>query len=194
MQVMQLYWWCRATRILVKFTIFVKCWRFQRKKKGLTRIFLSNWTFHSSLGGNYLWDKWKFTVLRRVHSSYPPSTTIVCYTAIPHACQNIRMAAASITSGIPTCTETKEIQYWTKSDKLASATLCSSCTLHRLVWQNFWGKGTRGIIPAASYGKALFVSGPCASVVNSCHLQNGIISGRGALSRAKQKEELGSLS
>lgn len=73
--------------------------------------------------------------------------------------------------------------------------VCSLSAFHRKsVWQNFWIKDRRGIIAAAINRTAHFVSYPCASIFNSCHLQNDIISGRGALSVAKQKEELGSLS
>lgn len=43
-----------------------------------------------------------------MHSSFPPNTAIVFLVAILHACQGIRMSAASITAGTLTCTDRKE--------------------------------------------------------------------------------------
>lgn len=103
------------------------------------------------------------------------------------------MAVASITTGILTYTETEKsntFMLWTENDKIANAMVCFIGNLHA---KCFWLKDRRGIISASHNWKALFVSYPHASIFNSCHLQNGIISGRGALSGAKQKDELGSL-
>lgn len=161
MQVMQVSWWCRPTRILVKFTIFIKSWNFQRKKKIFDQSLLASWTFHPSLDGSCLSAKWEFTILRQVHSSYPPDTTIVCYMAILRAHQASAWPLHLKAMGYQLA-QKENIQYRTESDKIASATLYYWSTFHRSpVWEIFWGEGKRGIMPAASNGKALSVSKLC---------------------------------